>query len=153
MYSGLDLAIIVPMQPKYILASALVITTAFAGYLIFSKHDASYVPQNDGDRAIAEAAAKLNANLPSAVDEETLLIKALPGPNSITFQHVLVNTKKADIDPAAARLILEPLVRGGACASEELKVYRDLGAMLTYAYYDADGLFVMKIDVDSTTCP
>jgi hypothetical protein len=141
------------MQPKFILIGTLVIMTAFAAFLVWPKAPAGeFMPVTQGDRAIAAAVAELKTKLPSLVDEETALVDAIAGQNSVTFIHRLTRMRASEIDPEQARRILEPIVRDGACASSELALYRDLGATLRYAYYDINGVLVVHFDLDTKTC-
>lgn len=142
------------MQPRLILIGAFSAVVALFGFILWRMQtpETDFVPTTEGDKAIAAAVDKLNEGLPSLVDEETALVKAVAGPNSATFLHRLTNLRKSDI-PADAQNTLEPIVRAGACTSDELKLYRDLKATLTYRYYDRDGVFVLEFSIDTGSCP
>lgn len=101
------------------------------------------------DKALVEAAVKLNKQCPMMVDEETRLDSGQALPNNLfQYYYSLVNLEKAAINADAVRAALEPTILNNVKANEGMKSFRDHKTTMVYNYNDKRGAFVFKISID-----
>ena len=91
--------------------------------------------------AFRETADKVNAGLPTMVDEETRVDKATVGPGPrMVYHNTFVGYRSDEIDEDWIKTSLKAHVQGNVCASAGMKPSLQYGAIYTYAYYGTDGV-------------
>ena len=100
------------------------------------------------DKAMMQAASKINESCPMMVDQDTRLDNAIALPdNTFQYNYTLVNLVKDSTDIPAFQNYMQPVILNNIKTNPDLKVYRDYKVTMTYDYKDMNGIFVTKISI------
>lgn len=98
------------------------------------------------DKAMMEAASKINESCPIMVDSETRLDNAIAMPDNVfQYNYTLIHVDKDSIDIDLAKGQLEPTIINFVKTNPDLKIYRDSKVTFKYYYKDRNGVYLLSI--------
>lgn len=100
------------------------------------------------DKAMMQAASKINESCPVMVDKDTRLDNAIALPDNIfQYNYTLVNLVKDSIDIPAFQNYIRPIILNNIKTNPDLKAYRNHKVTMRYNYKDTNGNFVVNISI------
>lgn len=104
------------------------------------------------NKAILDASAEINKNLPLMVDKETRLDATVALGKSLTYSFTLINAKVSEIDQSKFKEIIQGEITKKVCTSPDMKVFVENNVDVIYSYHDSDGLQIASVKVQSPQC-
>lgn len=140
----------------FVLASVvlLFITIAFD----LRKNDESSTKQNETpaydeqllEQSLVEASREMNKELPMMVDKITQLTTTTSSENELTYSYKLLGGNT--IAQADFENTLKSRIKNQVCSTANTKQLIDMGANLSYVYYDSNGKYIGKVTVHFYEC-
>ena len=102
------------------------------------------------DKAMMQAASKINESCPIMVDQETRLDNAAALPDNVfQYNYTLINAIIDSVDLKAFEDYMQPIILNNVRTNPDMKAYRDNEVTMAYYYKDRNGEFITKISISA----
>jgi hypothetical protein len=110
-------------------------------------------PKNTFQQAVLKRTAdQLNKNVPTKIDEETVLTKVDVEKDGLLYNYELVSFSSEQISNESATQTFRPLVKDRLCADSATKTDLKNGYSYYYAYYGKDKKLITKFAITPKDC-
>ena len=105
----------------------------------------------DVEQALRNTATHINKTTPRPMGNNAYLDGAEAYERTLKYRFSFRTLAKEELS-SAFTLRQTEFLEGFVCSTPEMKVFRDHGVTLKYAYYDKHGTLMVIITVDTKTC-
>lgn len=117
------------------------------------KSAAEAIEKPNLDKALTQAASKINETLPMKIDKDTRLDTTYGGPGkNFSYIYTFPAYASAELDANAVRSNILPGIKKNVCGNKEMRDMFRSGVTAHYVYRGNDGVEIARLDVSPSDC-